>query len=120
MMILRIKLPAALSLAFLSIAFLVSSSFFNEVNAKCSTNKCQNGYASCLGWCDAHNQTPKSQTICANKCGDYWHDGASIGKDPTKPPGPPRKVDPGELKKPPTTVSNPNAPTKPPAQIRSK
>jgi hypothetical protein len=116
----RIRLPVVLSLAILSIAFVISWGFFNEATAKCSTDKCLGGYASCLGWCSAHNKTPKSDGACSVKCGDYWHDGASIGRDPTNPSGPPRKVDPGKLKNPPTTVSNPNTPTQSPPQIRER
>ena len=116
-----VHVPAACSLAILSMAFLGSFGFFNEAKAKCSTNACLSGQASCLGWCDAHNKTPLSQTICANKCGDYWHDGKSIGKDPTHPSGPPDKgVGPVKLKNPPTTVSNPNTPPPPPFQIRER
>jgi hypothetical protein len=121
MMKFRKNLPVVFSLAFLSFAFLVSFGVLNEAKAaKCDTNACLTGYGNCLGWCGTHNKTTRSQGICSVKCGDYWQDGKSLAKDPTKPSGPPRKVDPGRLKNPPTTVSNPNAPTRPPTEIREK
>jgi hypothetical protein len=99
-----IKSSAVLSLAVLSFAFLVSFGFFNEAKAICSTDACLNGYANCLGWCSAHNKTAKSDGACSIKCGDYWHDGASIGRsNPPNPFGPPRIATPV----PPTTVGPP-------------
>jgi|SRR6185437_8461387 hypothetical protein len=116
------KLPAVLSPAALSFAFLVSFGFFNDAKALCNTNSCLNGYVACLSWCENHNKTNKSKGVCSAKCGDYWHDGASIGRSSQpNPPGPPRKVvGPGKLKNPPTKVSNPNTPTPPPEQIRTR
>ena len=119
---LRIKLPAVLLLATLSFAFLVSFGFLNEAKAIC-TNKCQTGYLACLDYCSAHNAnfTP-GLAKCANRCQKYWDSGKnpqSIGR-PGPPNSPPRKVNPGKLKNPPTTVSNPNSPTPPPPQIRER
>jgi hypothetical protein len=116
----QIKLPVAVSV--LTIVLVVSIGFFNEAKAKC-TNKCQTGYLACLNWCSANNGnfTP-GLGRCSIGCQKYWDSGKnpqSIGRsDPSYHP--PRKVGPGKLKNPPTTVSNPNAPTKPPAQIREK
>ena len=114
---------AVLSLATLSFAFLGSFGFLNEAKAIC-TNKCQTGLNACSTWCLEHNKTGASILKCNEKCGDYWNSGRnpqSIGRPgPPNPSGPPRKVDPGKLKKPPTTVSNPNAPTQSPVQIRTR
>ena len=117
----QIRLPVVLSLAVLSIAFLVSFGFLTEAWAKCSTDACLTGYGNCLGWCSTHNKTSQSDGACSIKCGDYWRDGRSLQRDPSNPSGPPRKVvGPGKLKNPPTTVSNPNAPTQSPPQIRER
>jgi hypothetical protein len=121
MMILRIKLPTALSLAALSFAFLVSFGFFNEAKAICN-GKCNAGYVACQKWCTDHNNTLNSQLKCGQRCDDYWLSGKnpqSIGRSDPNQSEPPRKVDPGKLKNPPTTVSNPNSP-QPPTQIREK
>jgi hypothetical protein len=100
----RVKVSTACSWAILSVAFIGVFGFFNDAKAICSTTACWNGLSNCFAYCDAHNKTPKSQTICANKCGDYWQNGASIGRDPSNPSGPPR-VSVGQV--PPTTVSPP-------------
>ena len=100
------KLPAALSLAVLSVACLVSFGFFNEAKAIC-TDKCQTGWLACFNWCHDHNKTPGSRIKCSAKCDDYWDSGRnpqSIGRpDPPSPSGPPRIVTPV----PPTTVGPP-------------
>ena len=112
---------AVLSLATLSFAFLVSFGFLNEAKAIC-TNKCQTGLTACSNWCLEHNKTGASILKCNAKCDAYWNSGKnpqSIGR-PSPPNSPPRKVNPGKLKNPPTTVSNPNSPTPPPPQIRER
>jgi hypothetical protein len=124
MMILRIKLPAALSLAVLSFAFLGSFGLFTEAWAIENCDKvCESGHTKCNIFCDSNNNIGGEKwKKCLAQCDKYWYSGKnpqSIGR-PNPPNPPPRKVDPGKLKNPPTTVSNPNAPTKPPAQIRSK
>jgi len=115
-----IKLPAVILLAALSFAFLVSFGFLTEARAICKNN-CFTGFIACLTWCEQHNKTNKSKGICSAKCDAYWDSGKnsqSIGRP--NPNTPPRKVDPGRLKRPPTTVSNPNAPTQPPPQIQER
>jgi hypothetical protein len=98
----------------LSIAFLVSFGLITEAKALCNTETCFNGYIACLAWCEGHNKTNHSRGVCSVKCGDYWHDGASLthGNLPN-PSGPPRDVGPGRLKDPPTTVSDPATPRRP-------
>lgn len=107
------KRPAILSLTALSFAFLVSSGFLTEAWARCSTNKCVNGWAACSLWCDAHNTTNASRGKCQVKCDRYWQDGASkVGRpnptDPTK-----GTIGPGRLKNPPTTVGRPTRKPRP-------
>ena len=63
MMILRIKLPAVLSLAVLSIAFLGSFGFLNEAKAIC-TSKCLTGLNACSTWCMAPTKTGASILKC--------------------------------------------------------
>lgn len=112
---------AVLLLAALSFAFLVSFGFLTEAWAICNNN-CFAGFIACLDWCEHHNKTNKSKGICSAKCDAYWDSGKnpqSIGR--TNPPGPPRKgVGPVRLKNPPTTVSNPNSPTRPPTEIQER
>jgi hypothetical protein len=77
-----------------------------------------------MDWCNdpANNKTTNSIVKCEDKCTAYWESGKnpqSIGRSDPNPSGPPRKVVPGKLKNPPTTVSNPNSP-QPPLQIREK
>jgi hypothetical protein len=108
------KLPAVLSLAVLSVAYLVSFGFFNEANAIC-TNACQTGMHACLDWCNAHNKTNRSQAICSFKCADYWLSGKnpqSIGR--SDPVNPTDGITPPRLKNPPTTVSDPTPPSRRP------
>jgi hypothetical protein len=125
MMNFRVKVPVVCSVAVLSVACLGSFGFFNEAKAICN-DKCFAGFTACLAWCDAHNKTTKSQGQCAARCDRYWGSGKnpqsiSVPPHPSNPSGPPDKgVGPGKLKNPPTTVSNPNAPTQPPFQIRDR
>jgi hypothetical protein len=105
----RNQLPLVFSRAVLSIAFLGSLSFFTEAKAKCSTDACLTGYGNCLGWCSTHNKTAKSDGACSVKCGDYWHDGASLRQP--NPPNPSQgTVGPGRVN-PPTSVSDPTPPS---------
>jgi len=115
-----------LSLATLSFACLVSFGFLTAAWAlnNC-TGKCVDGEVACMDWCNAHNKTSSSHFKCTAKCEAYWESGKnpqSIGRSgPPNPSGPPRKgVGPVKLKNPPTTVSNPNSPTTPLAQIRTR
>ena len=114
------KSSAVFAKAILSVAFLASLTFVAEARWKCD-DTCQRGFQACLDWCNSHNKTDASILKCGAQCNKYWGSGKnpqSIGRpDQTNPP---RKVDPGKLKNPPTTVTNPNAPTQPPAQIREK
>jgi hypothetical protein len=105
----RLFSPAALS-----IACLVSFGFITEAKALCNSDSCFNGYIACLAWCEGHNKTNHSKGVCSVKCGDYWHDGASLTHaNPPNPSGPPRVIGPGRLKDPPTTVSDPTPPRRP-------
>jgi hypothetical protein len=115
-----IKLPAVLSLAALSFAFLVLFGLLTEAWAACETSKCVTGWNNCQAWCEANNTSLKKRGICAARCDRYWQDGASKVSNPTNPSGPPNKgVGPVKLKNPPTTVSNPNSP-QPPLQIQER
>ena len=68
------KLAQALSLAILSIAFLVSFSVFVQAAPNC-TGACVTGAKACADWCYAHNKTVNSQVKCQIKCDDYWYSG---------------------------------------------
>ena len=116
------KLPAVLSRMVLAIVFLSWFSVFADADTNC-TGKCATGHSDCIGWCLFNNRTTKSGEKCQARCDAYWYSGKnpqSIGRSDPHPSGPPRKVDPGKLKNPPTTVSNPNAPTQSPPQIRER
>ncbi len=108
----HIQLPTPFAGAVLSMAFLASFSFFSEAKAKCSTDACLTGYGNCLGWCSTHNKTAKSDGACSVKCGDYWHDGATL-RQPNPPDPTHGTVGPGQVN-PPTTVSAPNPPPRSP------
>jgi hypothetical protein len=106
----RIRLLVVLSLAVLTVAFVVPwSSTQADINC---TGKCITGYNACIDWCNKHNKTDKSQLECSLKCDDYWHSGKnpqSIGRgDPTNPP---QKIGPGRVKNPPTSVGGLPNPT---------
>jgi hypothetical protein len=73
-------------------ALLLSPGFLTNASAKCSTNSCLTGVGNCYGWCFAHNKVSRNVIICENKCDDYWHDGASIGRSDPNPTDPPRRV----------------------------
>ena len=36
------------------------------------TKKQEDGYAACISWCDAHNQTANSRAVCHEQCVTYW------------------------------------------------
>ena len=36
------------------------------------TKKQEDGYAACISWCDAHNQTANSRNQCHEQCITYW------------------------------------------------
>jgi len=121
-----IKLPAVVSLAFLSIAFLGSFGAFTEARAIINCNTvCESGFDKCNKYCDTHNTYGGVKwSKCSLQCINYWHSGnnpQSKGRpNPTNPSGPPNKgVGPVKLKNPPTTVSNPNSP-QPPLQIQER
>jgi len=106
----------------LAIVFLGWFSVSADADNNC-TNKCSSGHADCVGWCLLNNKTTKSADKCSAKCDAYWYSGKNPQSKTSYPPNPssaPPKINPGKLKNPPTTISNPNAPTKPPAQIQER
>jgi hypothetical protein len=123
-LMIKTKLPAVLSLVALSFAFLGSFGLFTEAWAieNCN-NVCESGHTKCNIFCDSNNNIGGEKwKKCLAQCDKYWYSGKnpqSIGRSDPHPSEPPRKVDPGKLKTPPTTVSNPNSP-QPPLQIREK
>jgi len=105
----------------LAIVFLGWFSVFADADINCNQT-CRAGHSDCIGWCLLNNRTTKSADKCSAKCDAYWYSGKnpqSIGRpDRTNPTH--GIVGPVRLKNPPTTVSNPNSPTQPPPQIRTR
>jgi len=46
---------------------LMSSAFADRPNPR------QVGYIKCIDWCDAHNKTVASYSICSRQCRKYWN-----------------------------------------------
>jgi len=78
----------------------------------CTSRRCYMVDGCKDGWCNVWYSRPDPST---NKPRPGQVGPVSVG-----PTAPPKKTGPGTLKDPPTTVSNPNAPTQPPPQIRAR